>query len=217
MKEIVDAFGVKNHICLSTKMKMLLNLILAIIVHNVLTSEPIHNISTNAMRMPFNNYPPKYYMKLQSSCCFELKGSSTPVFTQIPGLVLSFYHQIPTLYEISFRGHCRIDAQSTYLMLRLRVDGHLIVANYLSSDMKNDDNWDGPYMQSNTQTQFSWSQCSKIDWIYLSAGIHVIDVVAKTNGVTQINGGVLRIKLTQFDHGTDINIPLITPPQISLI
>jgi hypothetical protein len=77
-------------------------------------------------------------------------------------------------------------------------------------------NWDGPYMSSNTQTQLSWSQCSKIDWIYLSTGVHVIDVVAKTNNVTQINGGVLRIKLTQFDHGSDINMPIITPPQISL-
>ncbi len=196
---------------------MFLNFVFVVIIHNVLTSEPIHYVNTNVTRMPFNNYLPKYYMKMQSTCCFELKGSSTYIFTQIPGLVLLFYHQTPTLYEISFHGHCRIDSPMTDVFLRLRVDGHLIIANYLSSDMKNEDAADGSYMSSYTQPQLSWFQCSKTDLIYLSAGVHSIDLVAKTTNTARIHGGVLKTKLTPFDHGSDINMPLITPSQINRI
>ena len=121
------------------------------------------------------------------------------------------------LYEISFRGYCKIDTPSTSLHLRVRVDGHLIVGTYLLSDMTNNYGMDGAYMVSNGQTHGSVFQCSKTDWIYLSAGVHSIDVVIQTTGVANIEGGFLRVQLSQFDDGTDINMPIITPPKIKSI
>ena len=118
------------------------------------------------------------------------------------------------LYEISFRGHCNIQTPYTHLMLRLRVDGHLIIIDQLSSNMASDNGMDGVYMYANGQTHGSLIQCSKTDWIYLSAGVHSIDVVTQTTGTANIDGGVLKIKLSQFDDATDINMPIITPPKI---
>ena len=139
------------------------------------------------------------------------------MFIHVPGLVLSFYHATPMLYEISFRGYCMIETQYTALLLRVRVDGHLIIGSYLSSDMTNADGVDGAYMTSNGQTHGSTIQCSKTDWIYLSTDVHTIDVVTQTTGTASIDGGVLKIKLSQFDDGTDINMPIITPPKIKSI
>ena len=96
----------------------------------------------------------------------------------------------------------------------MRVDGHLIIANHLSPDMASNAGIDGVYASSNGQTHGSVFQCSKTDWIYLSAGVHIIDVVAQTNNAARVDDGLLRIKLTQFDQGTDINMPIITPPKI---
>ena len=118
------------------------------------------------------------------------------------------------LYEISFRAQCIISTQHTQLRLRVHVDGHLIVVGYLSSNMASDNGMDGVYMVSNGQTHGSVFQCSKTDWIYLSASVHSIDVVTQTTGTARIDGGVLKIKLSQFDDGTDINMPIITPPKI---
>ncbi len=78
--------------------------------------------------------------------------------------------------------------------------------------MKNQDGTDGSYMSSYTISQLGWFQCSKNDWIYLLAGVHIIDVVAKTTNTFLIHGAVFKAKLTQFDRGSDINMPLITPP-----
>ena len=117
------------------------------------------------------------------------------------------------LYEISFRAQCIISTQHTQLRLRVRVDGHLIVVGYLSSNMASDNGMDGVFMVSNGQTHGSVFQWSKTDWIYLSAGVHYIDVVAQTTGTALVRNGFLRVKLSQFDDGTDINMPIITPPK----
>ena len=117
------------------------------------------------------------------------------------------------LYEISFHGYCMIDTPSTNHLLRLRVDGHLIVGTSLLSDMTSNYGMDGVYMISNGQTHGSTIQCSKTDRIYLSAGVHTIDVVTQTTGTARVQDGFLWAKLTQFDDGTDINMPIITPPK----
>lgn len=192
---------------------MLLNILVALFINTALANDTIHYVNTKTIEGSSSNYyPPKYYMKVQNPWSFHLVASSQPVFVQTPGLSLSFYHPMPMLYEISFHGNCRIDYPSTCLQLHLRVDGQLILGNYLSSDMTSDHRSGGAYMISNEQTHGSTFQCSKTDWIYLSAGIHVIDVAAKTSGAGAIEAGILRVKLIQFDDGTNINLPIMTPP-----
>ncbi|CAF1635518.1 unnamed protein product [Didymodactylos carnosus] len=91
---------------------------------------------------------------------------------------------------MAFNAHCRISSAWSTLYLRIRVDNLLILGNQLSTDMTYAHTGDGGVMVSNGQTP----------------GTHVIDVVAMANGGGYVKDGFLRVKLTQFDHGADINM-----------
>ena len=60
----------KTQICLFVQeMALLTNLLLAVFIHAVLSTDPIHNVTAGKKGMPFANYyPPKYYMKEQTPC-----------------------------------------------------------------------------------------------------------------------------------------------------
>ncbi|UJR34660.1 hypothetical protein I4U23_027437 [Adineta vaga] len=75
--------------------------------------------------------------------------------------------------------------------------------------MSHGDGADGSF-RSNNDT-YEWFHCSKTDIIYLSGGLHVVDVVAKGDGV-EISGGFLTVELTQYEDGADINIPAVNLP-----
>ncbi|CAF1155560.1 unnamed protein product [Adineta ricciae] len=188
------------------------NIILIVCIGSVLTNEPITYVNTKSSDGILTHYyPPKYYIKLQNPSHFEYTDGSNRIFVQVPGLVLSFHHQTPMLYEINFHGECRIDSQQSWLFLRIRVDGNLIMGNTLVPNMANDTLVDGTSLHSNANTPGAAFPCSKIDWIYLSAGTHVVDVVARLANSGRIAGGSLKIKLTQFDSANDINLPIMTP------
>ncbi|CAF2067834.1 unnamed protein product [Rotaria magnacalcarata] len=164
-------------------------------------------------------HPHQYYFKYQPNSIFVLNVPSK-IFTQVPGLSLSFHHVRPRLYKISYHGQCSVDS-GTRNWVRMMVDGRILISNRLypnteqrldydpsvSTDMSTFlDSRGGALYYSTGVTDFP---SSKVETVYLSAGIHTIEVVARTDRGFRIHNGELHVELIEFEPSEVINLPLL--------
>ncbi|CAM4841792.1 unnamed protein product [Rotaria magnacalcarata] len=140
--------------------------------------------------------------------------------TKLPGLSLSFHHVRPRLYKISYHGQCSVDS-GTRNWVRMMVDGRILISNRLypnteqrldydpsvSTDMSTFlDSRGGALYYSTGVTDFP---SSKVETVYLSAGIHTIEVVARTDRGFRIHNGELHVELIEFEPSEmDAPVPL---------
>ena len=164
-----------------------------------------------------------YHSKQQQPRVYTLQGSSE-TFVKLPGTTLAFHHTEPLLYKVRFEGKCYSQhAQNIWLYLHLMVDDYLLyvdkflpntddrykhIAGYSTNDLV--DYIGGFHWHASSSTL---NTCVFSDIVYLTAGLHVMDVGVRgglnaQRGAfpTYVQNGVLTVELIQYDRSADIGM-----------
>ncbi|CAF0956374.1 unnamed protein product [Didymodactylos carnosus] len=168
-----------------------------------------------------------YYIKYQKPMTFIVSGESD-TFSKVTGLTVPFYHKQPLLYEIKFVGTCHVPHSSGVLLfVRLMIDDYLLYGDKLLpnnveryqllqgvDDLISVDAIGGGRFDLYLVTMI---QCEMSSFVYLNPGLHVIDVGVrgKMNMPFQVMGGVLSIKLIQYDRNANIGVQPVTWPNVT--
>ena len=164
-----------------------------------------------------------YHSKQQQPRSYALQGFSE-TFVKLPGTTLAFHHSEPLLYKVRFEGKCYTPhAASTFLYLHLMVDDYLLYVDRFLSNTAERYNYNAGYPNNHESDQiggFSWfassvtlTTCAFSDILYLTPGLHVIDVGVRGGYSAQdgtfpilVLNGVLTAELIQYDRFADIGM-----------
>ncbi|CAF1464736.1 unnamed protein product [Rotaria magnacalcarata] len=161
-----------------------------------------------------------FHTRYQEPEQFTLNSDDT-IFVKVPGLMFVVSHEQPTVYELRFRGSCRMWNSWYQLFLGFMIDNRILNSNRLlpnnnkrrqsvAADLGEsidaiDSRAGGPLINGPTGG-YAFS-CAKFDTVYLPRGTHVIEVAMRsTKPGTAVIGGELHVKLTQYDPNADINL-----------
>lgn len=160
-----------------------------------------------------------FYTKYMPTFRFDL-NTATSTFVKIPGLIVPVYHATPMLYKIWFSAGCYFTWPGGSSFIRIMIDDYILIGNRLLPNTKNRDTYDstlgnsltevdahGASFMRNGDSSGNYYTCPKFEVVYLPAGLHVIEVVARTDHPALfIHTGILTVELTQYQDGADIQL-----------